>query len=212
MTSDVMEILMRLVALAIAIPIHEFAHARSAVSYGDDTPRRQGRLSIAPWDHFDPVGAVMCAITSITGFGIGWGKPVQVNPAAFRNQRWDYMKCAGWGPLSNLLLAIGFALPLRFGWLSANDPLALFCLICIYVNVGLMLFNLIPIYPLDGSKIAHALLPRDLAWRYDQFMSAWGMPLLFLLIFSPSLLGGFSPLRLLISGPAQRLIYLLLGY
>jgi Zn-dependent protease len=211
MDGNLSQILMILTALAIAIPIHEFAHARSAVSYGDDTPRRQGRLSIAPWDHFDPVGALMCAISSITGFGLGWGKPVQVNPAAFRHPRWDMVKCAAWGPGSNLLLAVGFALPLRYGWLSYGDPLLEFCGICLIVNVGLMFFNLIPIYPLDGSKILSGFLPRDLAGQYDRFMMVWGMPLMFLLIFSPQVLGGFSPLSFLIRTPSSRLIALLLG-
>jgi Zn-dependent protease len=205
-------ILMILVALAIAIPIHEFAHARSAVSYGDDTPRRQGRLSIAPWDHFDPVGAVMCIVSSLTGFGIGWGKPVQVDPSRFRNPRWDDIKCAAWGPFSNLLLAIVFALPLRFGWLSPDDPLQQFCAICLLVNLGLMFFNLIPIYPLDGSHIMAGLLPRELAWRYNRFMLVWGMPLMFMLIFAPNLFGGFDPLSLLIVGPRNTLVGLLLGY
>src|ERR1041384_6936274 len=125
--SSLVPILMSLVALAIAIPIHEFAHARSAVSYGDDTPRRQGRLSIAPWDHFDPMGALMCVLSSWFGFGIGWGKPVQGQPSNFRHPRWDDVKCAAWGPFSNLLLALAFAAPLRFGWLPVDDRLTMFC-------------------------------------------------------------------------------------
>jgi Zn-dependent protease len=202
---------MILVALAIAIPVHEFAHARSAVSYGDDTPRRQGRLSIAPWDHFDPIGATMCVLSSIAGFGIGWGKPVLVDPSQFRNPRWDSIKCAAWGPLSNLLLAFAFALPLRFQWLAFDDPLTRFCAICLMVNLGLMFFNLIPVYPLDGSKIMGGLLPRDLAWRYDRFMMVWGMPLMFILILAPNLLGGFDPLGILIRVPSSQVAALLLG-
>jgi Zn-dependent protease len=208
---DFSHILMILTALAIAIPIHEFAHARSAVSYGDDTPRRQGRLSIAPWDHFDPLGALMCAISSITGFGLGWGKPVQVNPGAFRHPRWDMVKCAAWGPFSNLLLGIGFALPLRFNWIEYGDPLQEFCGICLIVNLSLMFFNLIPIYPLDGSKIMSGFLPRNLAGQYDQFMMVWGMPIMFILLFGPQFLGGPNVLEFLIGRPTNRVMMLILG-
>src|SRR5262245_2200157 len=103
---QIQHVIMILFALVVAIPVHEFAHARSAVSCGDDTPRLQGRLTITPWDHFEPFGAIMCIFTSITGFGIGWGKPVQVNPANLRHPRWDGVKIAAWGPFSNFLLAI----------------------------------------------------------------------------------------------------------
>jgi Zn-dependent protease len=206
-----LRILETLVALAIAIPIHEFAHARSAVSYGDETPRKQGRLSIAPWDHFDPVGAFMCVMSSLTGFGLGWGKPVQVNPAAFRHPRWDDVRCAGWGPLSNLLLAIAFSLPLRFHWVANEDPLAHFFGVCLMVNLSLMFFNLIPIYPLDGSHIMSGFLPRHLAARYDRFMMVWGMPLMFILIFGPQIFGGFSPLSFFIGEPMVHVARLLLG-
>jgi Zn-dependent protease len=212
MDSGALHILMSLLALAIAIPIHEFAHARSAVSYGDDTPRRQGRLSIAPWDHFDPLGALMCAITSITGYGLGWGKPVQVNPGAFRHPRWDMVKCSAWGPFSNLLLAIGFALPLRMGWLAYEDPLTEFCWICLQVNVGLMLFNLIPIYPLDGSKILSGFLPLNLAMQYDNFMLVWGRPLMLILVFGGRIMGDYSLLSVLIGGPMDRVVSFLTGY
>src|SRR4051812_28463393 len=132
--------LMILFALIIAVPVHEFAHARSAVSYGDDTPARDGRLNIFPWTHFEPFGAVFMVISSITGFGIGWGKPVVVRPENFRNPRLDDVKCAAWGPLSNLLLAIGFAIPLRFGWIAPEDPMQQILLICVQVNLSLMCF------------------------------------------------------------------------
>ncbi len=203
---DLQYMLMRLFALLIAIPVHEFAHARSAVSYGDDTPAREGRLTIFPWTHFEPVGLLFILISTFSGMGIGWGKPVMVRIENFRHPRMDAVKCAGWGPLSNLLLAIGFAMPLRFGWIPDADPLAQLFDIFVAVNLSLMCFNLIPIYPLDGSKIVHGLLPTPLAFSYDRFMSQWGMPLLMLLIFA-----GRDVLRVAVWMPSMRLANLLIG-
>lgn len=177
-----MELAMSLFALIIAIPVHEFAHARSAVSNGDDTPRLDGRLTILPWDHFDPIGAFMCVFTSLTGIGLGWGKPVRYNPANLRHPRWDSVKIAVWGPFSNLLLATGFALAIRFGLVDGNPQLYQLFQICALVNLGLMMFNLIPIYPLDGSKVLAGFLPDDLEYRYSRFMAQWGFTLLILLL------------------------------
>jgi Zn-dependent protease len=206
--NDPQTILMILFALAVAIPIHEFAHARSAVALGDDTPRRDGRLTIFPWDHFEPVGALFCVMSTLFGTGLGWGKPVMVNPANLRHPRWSFMWVAAWGPLSNLILAFLFALPLRFGWVSIADPLWNLLFICLRVNLGLMLFNLIPVYPLDGSKILSALLPRDQAYRYDRFMMQWGMPILLLMVFTSG--GPYSILSLLIGTPMRELLQVLL--
>jgi len=198
--------LMILFALIIAVPVHEFAHARSAVSYGDDTPARDGRLNIFPWTHFEPFGAVFMVISSITGFGIGWGKPVVVRPENFRNPRLDDVKCAAWGPLSNLLLAIGFAIPLRFGWIAPEDPMQQILLICVQVNLSLMCFNLIPIYPLDGSHVVRGLLPTHLAFSYHRFMTQWGMLIMMML-----LVAGRGLLGLMIGLPVAQLMGLLIG-
>lgn len=204
---DWAEILMRLFALIIAIPIHEYAHARSAVSYGDDTPARDGRLTIFPWTHIEPVGATFMVLSSIFGMGIGWGKPVMVRPENFRHPRLDDVKCAAWGPFSNLLLAIGFAIPLRLGWVPEQDPLFQLLLTCVWVNLGLMCFNLIPIYPLDGSHVVRGLLPTHLAYSYHRFMMQWGMMMMFIL-----LIPGRELLTLLVAVPTSRLTNLLLGW
>jgi Zn-dependent protease len=200
------EILMMLFALIIAVPVHEFAHARSAVSYGDDTPARDGRLNIFPWTHFEPIGAIFMLLSALWGYGIGWGRPVMVRPENFRHPRLDNVKCAAWGPFSNLLLAIGFAVPIRFHWVSPLDPLNLILQTCVYVNLALMCFNLIPIYPLDGSKVVHGLLPPHLAQSYHRFMSQWGMAIMMLLLFM-----GQGLLVLFVAAPAERLMELLLG-
>jgi Zn-dependent protease len=204
--NDWSTVLYSLFALIIAIPVHEYAHARSAVSYGDDTPERDGRLTIFPWTHFEPFGALFMIVSSIFGVGLGWGKPVRVRPENFRNPRFDDARCAAWGPLSNLLLAIGFALPLRFGWFAPQDPLNQIFWVCVLVNLGLMYFNLIPIYPLDGSHILRALLPTEMAIGYHQFMSRFGMWLLMLV-----LIRGKGLLELLVSGPTAQLARILTG-
>src|ERR1044071_7787579 len=118
---DPQRAMMMILALIVAIPVHEFAHALSAVNNGDDGPRRDGRLSIMPWDHFDPLGAFFCLMSSIFGVGLGWGRPVMVNPNVLHNPRWGMCKIAAWGPFSNLLLAIAFALPLRFDWVEMHS-------------------------------------------------------------------------------------------
>jgi Zn-dependent protease len=197
---------MILFALLIAVPVHEYAHARSAVSYGDDTPARDGRLNIFPWTHFEPFGAIVMVLSAISGFGFGWGKPVMVRPENFRHPRIDDVKCAAWGPFSNLLLAIGFAMPQRFGWLSPDDPLQQILWVCVVVNLTLMCFNLIPIYPLDGSHVVRGLLPAHLAYSYHQFMARWGMVMMLLLVFA-----GQRVLGALVGVPAYRLAALLVG-
>ena len=113
-SNNIGDFLLMMVALMFAITIHEFAHAYSAVRCGDDTPRRQGRVSLNPIDHLDTMGTIMMVISSLAGFGIGWGKPVSINPYNFKNQRWDNLKVSLWGPLSNILLAAVIGLFLRF--------------------------------------------------------------------------------------------------
>lgn len=207
--------IMYLFALLIAIPVHEFAHALSAVNNGDDGPRRDNRLSIMPQDHFDPLGGLMCFLSAWTGFGLGWGKPVLVNPGMLNNPKWDMCKIAAWGPFSNLLLAIGFALPIRFGLVPMieigpdgfqENPLAMLFTVCIACNLSLMLFNLIPIGPLDGAKILVTFLPDAQAYEFSKFMERWGsFVLLGLIFFGRGLLG------LIIGPPMTLLMGLLLG-
>lgn len=203
---DPRDIAIRILALAIAIPVHEFAHALSAVNNGDDGPRRDGRLTIFPWDHFDPIGGMFCIMSSIFGVGLGWGRPVMVNPTVLNNPRWSMCKIAAWGPFSNFLLAIAFAIPLRFNWLPPEaDGLQKVLLTFLQVNVGLMVFNLIPVGPLDGAKVLVAFLPDDQAYRFSRWMSQYGMMALFALIFVPGLLGA------MMGPPMRQIVQLLLG-
>ncbi len=171
--------------LILSITLHEFAHAITADRLGDPTPRAQGRISILPIDHLDPLGTLMMIITTISGFGLGWGKPVQTNPRNFRNPRRDQGIVAAAGPISNLIQATIYAIPLRTG-LGGHYPystLGLFLRYGVIINLSLAFFNLIPISPLDGHWIVTALLPYDLAAQYYRFMSRFGMIILLLMVF-----------------------------
>lgn len=201
---DPFNIMTLLLALLVAIPVHEFAHALSAVNNGDDGPRRAGRLSVMPWDHFDPFGALFCVISAVTGFGLGWGKPVMVNPNVLHNPRWGMCKIAAWGPFSNLLLAILFALPLRFG--LVEGAAAIMLLTFVIVNLSLMLFNLIPIGPLDGAKVLVAFLPDRQAYEFSRFMDQYGMLLLLGLITI-----GRPFIELWVGLPMARILPILIG-
>ncbi|MGI6296261.1 MAG: site-2 protease family protein [Armatimonadota bacterium] len=198
--------LLSMVALVICITVHEFAHAFAAWRAGDETPHEQGRISLNPIDHLDPMGTVMMAVSSIAGFGIGWGKPVRINPGNFRNPRWDNLRVSLWGPLSNLISAAIVGTILRFWGNAMSEPLFYFLLILLQVNIGLALFNLIPIHPLDGSHILSSLLPYQLARRYDYFMARHGMMAFIGLI----LLGG-RIFPVLIGIPARFLMHAFVG-
>lgn len=174
--------------LIVAITIHEFAHTLATDRCGDPTPRSQGRLTLNPVDHLDPIGTLLMALSSATGFGLGWGKPVQYNPFNLKRPRWDQLKIALWGPLSNVLQALVFTALLRLddhtNWLGANDAAWQLLRMAVYVNLTLAFFNLIPIPPLDGSKIFSSLLSLSGAQKYDQVMTQWGLLLFVALVFT----------------------------
>ncbi len=186
MDPELTRLAVHLLALLIAIPVHEFAHALSAVKCGDDGPRREGRLTIYPWDHFDALGAIFCVISAYTGFGLGWGKPVMVDPGRLRNPRWHMCLIAACGPFANLLLALAFSVP--FHARVVTDPTSgmgqvLFTFIL--VNLSLMLFNLIPLGPLDGAKVVSAFLSYRQAGDFWAFQQRWGSLILMALILLP---------------------------
>lgn len=195
-----------MVALIICITIHEFSHAYSAWKAGDQTPKAQGRISLNPLDHLDPVGTIMMVLSSWSGFGIGWGKPVQVNPYNFRHPRWDNLMVSLWGPLSNLITAAVLGLILRFVGPQLTQNVFHFILMIVVISISLALFNLIPISPLDGSHILSALLPREQAMQYDMFMGRYGfMVFLGLIFLAPDILPA------IIMPPMNLLLHLFLG-
>lgn len=179
---DLGTILAWLLALTIAITIHEFSHAKRAETAGDRTPRLNGRVTLNPLAHYDIVGSTMLLL-----FGFGWAKPVPINPQAFRRPRHDTIMVSLWGPLSNLIAAALLAIPIRFGFAGVYEmPLS----IIVYLNIALMVFNLIPIPPLDGSHILQALLPLRQAQLMESFFARnrqWLMMIFLLVLFVPAL-------------------------
>lgn len=176
------------VALLVAITVHEFSHAWVAYRLGDPTAKSLGRLSLNPLVHLDPLGTIMMIFTALAGFGIGWGKPVPVNPYNLRaGARVGMAQVSLAGPMANLITALVLALPFRLGLVGFRTPgpWAGLLLTIIIVNVALAVFNLIPISPLDGFKVLLGLLPARTAYALAP-MEQYGPPLLLLLIFMES--------------------------
>ena len=179
------------IMLLVGFPVHEFAHALAAYRLGDSTAKLFGRLTLNPVAHFDPLGGILLAVSFIgSGFGFGWAKPTPVNPANLAGGRRGEAMVAAAGPLSNLVLAAAAALPLRF-ILNTNlatevpELIILILGLFVYINLVLMVFNLLPIPPLDGSKVLFAFLPPRLAWQWRPILEQYGFILLLLLFFLP---------------------------
>lgn len=176
--------------LILAIAVHEFAHALTADQLGDPTPRAQGRLTLDPRAHLDPIGTIAILLTRF-----GWGKPVQFDPYNLKDPVRDTALISLAGPLSNLMMAGGLSLIINlsllpWGWVN-------FALVQILIiNVVLAIFNLVPVHPLDGSKILVALLPKESAHEYELAMQRYGLWILLFLIMP---WGGVSPISQLVS-------------
>jgi Zn-dependent protease len=184
---DIAWFVMVITTLILGVTVHEWAHAITADRLGDDTPRRQGRVTLWPPAHLDPLGTILMIVSTVLGMGIGWGKPVQTDPRKYTiNQRLGDSLVSFAGPLSNLVIATVFALLLRANVLPPNDPFTAWSKIIVLINSILFLFNLIPIFPLDGSHLLANALPPDLAAGYRRFGMQFGWILFLLLIMWPS--------------------------
>ncbi|MBT9258350.1 MAG: site-2 protease family protein [Clostridiales bacterium] len=163
--------------LVVAFTFHEYAHALVATWLGDPTPRRLGRLSLNPLVHIDWIGLLLLFLVRF-----GWAKPVPVNPGYFRHPRWGMLWVALAGPATNFVLAFLLAwLLVHLPWLQGGILLYMVRLAMIY-NIALGAFNLIPIPPLDGSRILAAFLPEPMARAWDEFERySWVLLLLLLL-------------------------------
>jgi Zn-dependent protease len=185
---NIAKLVMNLTALILGITIHEWAHAITADRLGDDTPRLQGRVTLWPLAHLDPLGSILMLVSMFAGRGLGWGKPVETNPNHYRiNKRLGLALVTIAGPLSNLVIATVFALFLRSHLLPDEDPFTVWAVQIVWINVGLFLFNLLPIYPLDGSKLLAAALPTGVGDSFLQFMSQFGWLILFAVVMSGAL-------------------------
>ncbi len=180
---DLISILASLIALVMALTLHEFAHALMGHYLGDTTAKDHGRLTINPLAHVDPVFTLAMPLISYltTGIAIGAAKPVPFNPWAVRGGRWGAALVAVAGPFTNLLLAIFFSVWLRLvgGGLVAYEFLGTFILI----NIGLFVFNMIPFPPLDGSRVLYAVAPPKLREVMDKIESV-GMAAILLLFLA----------------------------
>ena len=202
---DFNSFLMYLVAIVVGITVHEFAHAFAADRLGDNTPRAQGRVTLSPLSHLDPIGSLFLLVSGIAGMGIGWGRPVQTDINAYRiNKRLGHAIVVMAGPLSNLVLATLFALVLRSGVIPSGDAYFVLTDEIVQTNIRLFFFNLIPLYPLDGSHLLAAAMPPAQAQGYYQFMRQWGF-LVFIALAMTPLLG------LLILPPSQAVYDFLIG-
>ena len=191
-----------LIALIIAITIHEFSHAFAAERLGDPTPRLMGRLTLNPLAHLDPLGTLLMLFTRF-----GWGKPVQFDPFNLKNPRQDAALISIAGPVSNLLLATLLALFIRFTPIAYYQSIITFILPIIFMNVSLAVFNLIPVHPLDGFKVVGGILPENLAADWYK-LENMGMFLLIMILLP---FGSFSLVQTIIMPPINFILKVLLG-
>lgn len=174
------------VPVLLAVTFHEVAHGWAAYKLGDDTAKRAGRLTLNPIKHLDLVGTLVFFITKM----VGWAKPVPVNPMNFKNPRQDMIWVSAAGPAANLVLAavISILFRLLMTWQAAVPeffikPLLMITYYGVIINVGLAVFNLLPIPPLDGSGILAGLLPPQAAMSYER-IRPFGFVILLVLIFT----------------------------
>lgn len=199
--SSPLSFLISLLAIAAAITIHEFAHAWAADRLGDPTPRMQGRLTLNPLAHLDPLGTLMLVL-----FRFGWGKPVQFDQFNLKNPRRDAMLISIAGPMSNLLTATLAALAMRL--MGQMGIMGLMLIPFIVISVVLAVFNFVPVHPLDGGKILSGLLPLSLAREWEQIQAQFGTILLIMMVLP---WGGTAPIFYLTGPVVQFIINLLLG-
>ena len=204
-----------IIVLLVAFPLHEFAHAWTATQFGDDTPRLYGRLTLNPLRHLDPLGSLLLLFA-----GFGWAKPVPINPYVLeRRSPAAVMWVSLAGPLTNFLLAVIAAIPFRLGLVSVAAGFAPSAGLLpnfdkvmvwfIYINLLLALFNLIPLAPLDGEKIATYFLPPNIA-RYWDVIRPYG-PMILLVLFAAGSFAGFDIIGRIIGPPLVFLFGLLVG-
>ncbi|MFQ5540672.1 MAG: site-2 protease family protein [Candidatus Paceibacteria bacterium] len=203
--------LIAIIVIILSIILHEVSHGYVANMLGDPTARLEGRLTLNPLPHIDPIGSVLIPgilLLSGTPFLIGWAKPVPYNPYNMRHGKWGEAAVAGAGPATNILIATLFALLIRFGLIAS--PLFLqVAILAIFANIALAIINLLPIPPLDGSKILRALLPAGAAISYQRLehmtyalgpFGLIGILLLLVFVFSDIIFGFIRFLFSLLTG------------
>lgn len=165
-----------MVGLLMSISVHEYTHCFVTDKLGDPTPRIKGRLTLNPLAHLDPIGTLAIILT-----GFGWGKAAPYDPYNLKEPVRDAAIIAAAGPASNLLIATILSILLKLGF--GGDFFALFSIQLIFINIALALFNLLPVYPLDGGKIMRALLPHQASLEYEDIMNRYGTVILIMMVF-----------------------------
>jgi Zn-dependent protease len=205
---NLLDFIFGLAALIVAIDIHEFSHAWAAEHLGDPTPRLQGRLTLNPLAHLDPIGTILLILVRF-----GWGKPVQFDPFNLRNPRRDSALISIAGPVSNILMAAVCAILIQL-LIHIPAPGSLFIMIAgallqqiIVMNIVLGIFNLVPIHPLDGFKIVEGILPEQQAHEWHE-LERFGIIFLIFLLFP--IFGGVAPIQRVISPVIDGIINFLL--
>lgn len=183
------EIALLIFPVLVAVVFHELAHGYVAYLCGDPTAKNAGRLTLNPLKHLDPIGTIVFLVTRM----IGWAKPVPINPLYFRNYRRDLVFVSVAGPFTNFLIAFvaGIVLKILYGVHVNNAfiyykillPLAIILKFTVQINIALCFFNLLPIPPLDGSKILMAILPENLN-RYYSYLEPFGFVIILILLFT----------------------------
>ena len=198
-----MQIVAGLPGLIIAMTVHEFSHAATAVALGDPTPRMQGRLTLNPAAHIDPIGLLMLFLVRF-----GWAKPVMINPYNFKHPRRDDILVSLAGPFANLVTAfitlLVMVLLVKFGVEMTPGKSLVFSLILIY-NINFAIFNMIPVPPLDGSKVLIQLLPYELARRLQE-LERYSFLILIVFLMTPILGSILVPMQRLILGMFESII------
>lgn len=171
--------------LIMSVVVHEVSHGFAAEALGDPTPRLQGRLTLNPIKHLDLFGSILLPTISymLGGVIFGWAKPVMINPYNLKAGRWGEALVAFAGPLSNITLAVIFSQIIRFApAFGLSESFSAFLLNVVIVNLILATFNLIPIPPLDGSKILYAFLPQHQVMKVRGFLDQYGFLLIVILL------------------------------
>lgn len=198
-------------AILLSLSFHEMAHAYVSYRHGDPTARNMGRLTMNPLKHLDPLGTLMLLISMKSGFGFGWAKPVPINPTYYKNHKRGTVMVSLAGPVSNLLMAFIFSFPMALIALNSgsgitvneiyNSSLGIYgtdfsaqsiifniSRFFYMINIGLAVFNIIPIPPLDGSKILTAFLPANLYFKLMRYENYIGMAFLAVMLLKPGIL------------------------
>ncbi len=190
MNNFILQVIILAPPILLALTLHEFAHGYVAYRFGDPTARDQGRLTLNPLKHLDPIGTIAFFIIHI-----GWAKPVPVNPGYFKNPRKDMLWVALAGPAVNFVLAVASAICVKIIWFIAASipysamaeaiivPLNEVLMASVWINLVLCIFNFLPIPPLDGSKILMGILPPDMARSYAS-VERYGFVIILVLAFT----------------------------